>query len=454
MQRNSQSSYRKGLIVAVGVGATILAVSAFSRTPQRPTPPSPPPARTAQADPVARAEARVRRQPENVEAYHQLAIALMRVQRESGDPALHGRAEQALLQAQRLAPKDYQTRKLLAWVLAAQHRFDEAVELARDCARRNPQDYWNYGVIGDALTEQGDYPRAVAAVQKMVNLKPGSLSYARAAGLRQLHGDPEGALEIYGLALEATSGREKETRAWIRIQMGDTRFLTGDLDAAGTDYEAALQDVPSYYLAMGAQAQLLAARGKLPEAAAQYRAVLQGHERPDWRAALGDVYAAMGNAAQAETEYREVTDYLQRHLEDPTADATHQLAEFLADRGREPQRALALARKEAADAKDIKALDTLAWAYYHNGQYAEAQRVMQRARRLGTQDPKLLYHAGMIATRLPGQRAAAEKLLREALALNPNWHVLDAAGARDALKRLDAAAAPPPARPAPSPRPA
>src|SRR5262245_29215743 len=67
--------------------------------------PVPPPARKTTAKPamerrrvataeeqVAAAEAAVRGAPERVEGYHRLAMACMRWQRESGDPALYGRA--------------------------------------------------------------------------------------------------------------------------------------------------------------------------------------------------------------------------------------------------------------------------------------------------------------------------------------------------------------------------
>jgi hypothetical protein len=54
---------------------------------------------------------------------------------------------------------------------------------------------------------------------------------------------------------------------------------------------------------------------------------------------------------------------------------------------------------------------------------------------LGTKDALLYFHAGMIY-RASGNDAEGEKLLREALALNPNFHVLFADTARDALAEI------------------
>lgn len=371
---------------------------------------------------------------------HQVAISTMRRQRESGGHELYAEAEAALRKAEALAPEDYTTRKLLAWVLAGQHRFDEALEIARACSRQNPHDSFNYGIITDALSETGDYEGAVEAAQKMVDLKPGSESYARAAHQRRLHGDGNGAVELFAMALEAVGPSEKEAKAWIHTQIGDTHLSEGKLARAETAYASALKVFPDYHLAMAGQAQLLMSRGRLQEAAGAWQKLLARTERPDWRALLGDVHLAQGRKHAAEAEYARVDRYLTTHMDEPAVDARHQLAQFLADRGREPKRALAIAEEEAADATDIYACDTLAWARYHAGDVRGAWEASRKALRLGTRDSKLLFHAGMIAAAMPSKREEAVRLLRQAVALNPTWSVLDSAKAKDALAGLQRAA--------------
>jgi len=428
-----------GLLAGVAAASTLgFAASRPGRVQQekQPTARAAKPAKDWMAQ-AAAAREEIDRQPQEIAGYHHLAISLMKGQRETGDPELYGRSEQALRQAQRLAPEDYTTRKLLAWVLAGEHRFEEALVIARECTRLNPDDSWNYGVIGDALTELGDYPAAVEAVQKMVDLRPGSVSYARAAHQRRLHGDPAGALGLYDLALEATGAGDREGRAWLLCQKAEIHFLSGKLEKAEADYRAALREVPQYYFASAGQAQLLAARGRLIDAAARWEDVLSRLDRPDWRASLGDVYLAMGRREEAEAAYRAVEEHLEQRFDDPVADARHQLAQFLADRGRSPEKALALAREEAAGARDIYAADTLAWALYQNGRYPEAWQAADQALCLGTQDPKLLYHAGAIAVRLPERRRQGIKLLRRALAKNPAWAVLDGPAARNLLREME-----------------
>jgi Flp pilus assembly protein TadD len=177
----------------------------------------------------------------------------------------------------------------------------------------------------------------------------------------------------------------------------------------------------------------------LADAAETYRRALARVERPDWMADLGDVYRAMGRRQEANMQYRAAENWLESRMDDPAADAGHQLAQFLADRGRKPERALKLALQEAESAQDIAACDTLAWSLHHAGRSTEAWKHAARALRLGTREPKLLYHAGMIACRIPERRAEGRRFLREALALNPNWHPLDAPAARRALSAVNQA---------------
>ncbi len=429
---------RTDLSLSLTLLACVATAAGMSVAARQPAPVSAasavPAARRPGTDPLTAAEERVRRAPGDVSARQSLAVALMRRQRESGNPALYGRAEAQLREALRQAPDDYSSRKLLAWVLAGQHRFDEALEMARDCSRRNPSDAWNYGVMADAHTETGDYDRALETVQAMVDLRPDAPSYSRAAHQRRLHGDSSGALALYDLALDATAERDGEGRAWILTQKAEIALATGRMEQAEDSVTRALAARPGYHLALAARARTLASRGRLDQAAEAWREALKAVDRPDWRAALGDTFKARGLDAEADAEYRAAEARLERSMEDPAADARHQLAQMLADRGRSPERALRLASEEAADATDIHACDTHAWALYHAGRAAEAWPRARQALRLGTEDPKLLYHAGMIALRLPGREAEGARLLRRALALNPSWDPLDAPAARAALR--------------------
>ena len=88
--------------------------------------------------------------------------------------------------------------------------------------RRRSRDAWStlrefvldYGLLGDALMEQGRLAEAAQAYQKMIDLKPFYQSYTRAAHLRWLRGDLAGAIDLMRAAVKAASPRDPESIAW------------------------------------------------------------------------------------------------------------------------------------------------------------------------------------------------------------------------------------------------
>jgi tetratricopeptide (TPR) repeat protein len=112
-----------------------------------------------------------------------------------------------------------------------------------------------------------------------------------------------------------------------------------------------------------------------------------------------------------------------------------QLALFWADHDVRLDEALTVAERERRGRNDIYTCDALAWSFYKNGKLADAKTAIDEALRLGTLDPRLQYHAGMIANAL-GDRAAATKYLRTALEINPDFDVLQSDIARQTLKQI------------------
>ena len=111
---------------------------------------------------------------------------------------------------------------------------------------------------------------------------------------------------------------------------------------------------------------------------------------------------------------------------------------FYADHDLKLDEALKIVRQQARERRDIRTLDALAWVLFKNGKTQEALQASQQALRLGTKDPLMLYHHGMIAREL-GQHRQAAKSLEQALAANPHFHPHHAEQARLALQPLLAA---------------
>ena len=356
---------------------------------------------------MADAERAVAANPRDADALRALAVAFMRKQRQCGDPGYYRRALAAIERSMTLERNSYESLKLKAWVLAGQHRFVEARDLAEACIRQRPRDPWNYGTLADARSELGDYPAAVAAVQQMIDRKPDLASYTRAAHQRDLHGDPEGALQLFDLALDATSPRDPESIAWVRVQRGTARLGMGTIKAADGEFQRALAVQPGYHLALAGRARCQGLLGYRREAIRLYEQALAVIPRPDWAIALGELKQAGGDNAGAKAAYALAMAAMASA--GASADVDRLMALFLADHG-DAKAALEHARRAARERDDIYTCDALAWALYKNGRYAEAEHASRLARRLGTRDLTLLQHSMRIAARVPG--AAQEASLR------------------------------------------
>ena len=89
------------------------------------------------------------------------------------------------------------------------------------------------------------------------------------------------------------------------------------------------------------------------------------------------------------------------------------LARLLAERDLEIDEAVALAERAAGQRADIFTMDALALAYFKAGQLSKAARASLEARRTGTADRRILYHAAAIA-RARGDRDEARRLVTRA----------------------------------------
>lgn len=376
------------------------------------------------------ARALVQSRPSDAKGFNQLAAAYMQKAREAEDFAVNTRAMEALDRSLRLAPDNYDALKLRAKLLLTFHRFEDALGVARRAQALNPQDHDNYGAMTDALVELGEYPAAVEAAQRMVDLRPDTSSYARVSYLRWLHGDAAGAIEAMRVAAQAANPQDSEKVAWCHVQLGDALLNTGKREEAEREFDRALFVFPGYGAALSAKARARVAAGDLEGAVEIYRREHNAEPSADTALALGDLYAKLGRADEAQKQYATF-----EQLEPANAAAEndmHHLVAYWTDHDKNLDEALALARKERARRKDIYTCDTLAWALYKKGMHEEAKAASDEALRLGTRDPRVLYHAGMIAYAL-GDRARGAEQLKQALALNPSFDVLQADAARRAL---------------------
>ncbi len=168
--------------------------------------------------------------------------------------------------------------------------------------RSTPTKLRALGVRVDALVELGRYADAVTALQQMVDLRPDLESYSRVSYLRELHGDVPGAIEAMRMAAD-TALPGSEPWLWTTTYLGHLYWGQGDLDAAERIYRAVLRQKPDYPFAQFGLARIDAARGDKQAALTILRPLAARLPLPEFLAALGDLYAGLGDARQAQEQY-------------------------------------------------------------------------------------------------------------------------------------------------------
>lgn len=382
---------------------------------------------------VSMYETLVKAQPDVLHYRNLLAGAYIQKVRETMDFGYLDRAAQVLADVLAVDPKNYEAARLRTEIALERHDFKLAAQYSRALADSAPNDSWNWGTLGDALTETGDYDGAAGAYQKMVNIRPDLSSYNRAAYFRFLYNDPENAVKIMRMAINSGSPMAENT-AWCEVELGKILLKTGKVQEAGEAFQSALRRFPNYHPALAGNAQVAAANGDWKTAIGFMLRAKQAAPLPDYAAALYDFYTASGDTKEA-AKQKDMVLVIDQVGQAAKEKANRNIAIIYADHDWNLDRALELARNELEVRGDIYTYDALAWALHKNGKNAEAAEAMKTAMRLHTPEPLFLYHSGMIENAL-GHKDAARELLRKALEINPRFDAHLAVAAAKTLEEI------------------
>lgn len=368
---------------------------------------APQPGASSEDAEISRTQERLR-QAVDPSALNRLGWMYVAKARLSYDPGYYKLAEQTALCLETTQPGSSEALLLRGHAMHNLHRFGEMEQLARRLVTARG-DAFDYGLLGDALLEQGRLDEAIEPYQKMVDLKPGLQSYSRVAHMRWLKGDLPGAIESMRMATRAGSPRNRESVAWTESRLARWELQTGNSKAALATADAALQLVPDYAPALLARAHVLQMQGKTGEAVENLTRAAEEDPLPEYQWALADALRAAGRGAEA-------VPVEARLKERGAANDPRTFALYLATRGEEAETAVRLAREELGRRADGFTLDAMAWTLAAAGRHAEADTLMRRALAVGTKDARLFFHAGVIAAAL-GRQKEARRWLRSADAI-------------------------------------
>lgn len=277
---------------------------------------------------------------------------------------------------------------LQAYTAHQLHQFKLAGQLAQKLIDK--RGYWfDYGLLGDALMEQGQLDDAEQAYQTMMNQRPGPQAYSRAAHLRWLKGDLPGAIEIAKLTVTSYGYGSSETASWAKTKLAHLMFLNGELSETRLLIEQTLDLNRDYTPALFLKSRLLLEQGLVEDAIVILKKAVELNPQSEYLWTLFEALQGAGMYAQAgkvKSQFKQSA-----HIEDPRTYAI-----YLAGSSDDIALSLKLAKQVLEERQDIFSHDAMAWALYANNKTNKALIHIEKALADSTHDARLFYHAALI----------------------------------------------------------
>lgn len=393
--------------------------------------PDVPPAATA----VAAFEARVAISPNSFVDFVNLGEAQMRLARETSDVSAYLRADEAARRAVELNPNYAPARLLQANVRLSLHDFNTALALAEPLTgSNNPAPA--LAVAFDAQLALGLYQEAKTTLARLDGVASGPSVQVRRQGLLNVQGQyPEAiALAEDALAQARQFGLGGEALAWYMLNAAELQLHYGNHEAADELFAEALEVQPEHAPALAGRGEAALADGRVDDALEWLTWAVEIAPQPEFLIHLQGVAMLNGDEQLAAQAGAQLDAFVQLAVAGEGL-TNRLLALYLLDQGSSVADAHLLAQRDAAVRADVFTLDLVAWVRLAEGDVAGAVEASDAALDQGTQDPLILYHAGVVQ-RAAGNTARAEQLLELALSINPDFDPLHARRAEAVLAEL------------------
>jgi len=363
-------------------------------------------------------ESELRGSPSDPKLQTKLISAYLQRLRETADGAWLEKASQLV---DRLIEKDggsFNALRLRNEIDLQRHDFKTVAERARSMTRDEPSDPGNWGNLGDALMELGEYEQAGQAYGRMFALRPNLASYNRLGFFRFVTGDAQGAIGFMRLAVEAGDAVPEHT-AWCQAELGDLYFKTGKLDEAKIAYQAALELFPGLHRAYAGLGRVEAESGHTEAAIRHFEHAQAIVPLVEYASALEDLYRKEGQTQKAggQQQLVDAIDMLGRARQEKT---NRTLAVILANHQRRLDRALELIEAEIPERGDVYTWDAYSWVLFKVGRVPEARAASLKALRMSTPEPDFYRHAAQIAA-AAGESALAAQYREHLNVLRASW---------------------------------
>jgi tetratricopeptide (TPR) repeat protein len=383
-------------------------------------------------------------------------------------------AAEALKRAVELSPDDNRLQAGLAQDLLFSDQPDKALEIYQQLADDEPKEAQYQLRIAEIYRSKNDLAKAREALDRAKKLDSGDMSVAyEDVNLLEAENKTPQAITALKSLIESTARRsysqaQMNNRALLLKRLGflyrnenqydqaietfrqmadlgpenavdsealviDTYRLARDFDNATKEADTAVAKYPNERSIRLAHAEVLGDKGKIDEAAAEVKALLNGKQDRETQMALAQVYekgkrwTEVGKALDAAEKlsnnddeksavhfmrgamyermkkYDEAESEFRKTLKiDPdNAGALNYLGYMLADRGLRLDEAHDMIKRALElDPRNGAYLDSMGWVYYRQGKLNEAEDALVRALDQMAQDPTVHDHLGDVYLKL------------------------------------------------------
>jgi tetratricopeptide (TPR) repeat protein len=248
----------------------------------------------------------------------------------------------------------------------------------------------------------GRYDVSIAAIRAAAAKRPTMETLTRLAQLEHELGRFDDAARAHECAEDLIPNPDPLAVAWLNVQRGHQKLELGEYAQATRYFREAVERLPSYVPALEHLGESLHFQGQDLEAISVYELAVKQSPNPEFKGALAAVRRARGDVRSADRLASEAALGFERlHARFPEAMAAH-ASEFFLGEGRDPAKALKLAREDLELRPTSASWFALAKAQVANGLDEEARGSIARALAMP------VMPAGLRAMRPPGPGGADE----------------------------------------------
>lgn len=337
------------------------------------------------------------------------------------------RAEKLLLDCNnRVRGEKASIHRSIAKNYISQHRFKEALEYLKKAYILGENRLSTEKMLFDVYMELGNYTEAEKKLDVIQDTK--DFDYLiRLAKWNDHKGDLDTAIKIMEQAKKIAEETKKEDiKLWIYSNIADFYGHAGRIKESYDYYLKTLQiDNQNAYALKGIAWIVFSYERDTKSAIEIIDHITAKHTVPDFYLLRAEMNEFATNYTEQKLDIEEYFKLLNNHNYGDMYNKYNALlySEVLDN----SEKAIEIAKKEIQNRPTPESYDLLAWAYYQNGDFDEALKIVKKHTMNKSQEPLILFHNEMILKAndmLTKENSNKEELLSSIYELGPNLEIL------------------------------